>query len=629
DVKAVLVSAPQAAAAPLTWTDYVAEAALSVTLADNNNCGLMVRATDSGPGSDGYNGYFVGIGRVSDVNGTGVIIGYADGSWHTLKSIPWHIEAGRTYALKVVAHGGTIAAFVDGVWAGAVQDTRFAAGTIGLRSYNEAFTVSGVDVRPVTREDLAWLAAPAAGPDFFDDFSEPAASQVRWTAFGSTALVTVGGGVLQLGSSSNIKAVAGQADWSDYVCEADIRLVDDNNGNNAGLMVRVTGEASGADAYRGYYFGIRRDGVVIGRADNNWTSLAEPAHGAVKPIGQTNHLKVVAEGGVLHYFVNGALVYSVNDTQFTSGKIGLRGYNRKFTADNVTVRAVSQQDRDDVSAQAVQEIAVTAASAGTIIQVKFPKVAGAATYKAAYGTQPGVYTGEVADITTSSYAAGAITAGKTAFAVPAPGTYYVRFYALNNMNIAAVSQEIAVTTGCRETTELIAGQLAATLAEARAWDTSAFTEPSAARWARAVAYADAVSQDPQANQMTLGLARQMLLCAAKPDSEEPVYAAPAVFEASADVGEGDDGAAAAVFSVVNVSDDARDRAVLCLLAVYDARGRLAGLRTAEAVVGAGAVYRSTLTAALPAGGLAKAYLWDQDTRAPLCDAGQFPRVTPL
>jgi hypothetical protein len=619
DVKTVLVRAPQTEAAPQTWTDYTAEAALSVTLADNNNAGLMIRASGSGAGPDNYRGYFVGIGRVSEVNGTGVVIGYADGGWHTLKWIPWHIEAGRTYALKVVAHGETIAAFVDGVWAGAVRDARFAAGTVGLRSYNEAFTVYGVDVRPVTREDLAWLAAPA-GPDFFDDFSDAAASGARWTAYGNTSLVTVDGGVIQLGSSSNIKAVAGQADWSDYVYEADIRLVDDNNGNNAGLMVRVTGEGSGADAYRGYYFGIRRDGVVIGKANNNWTSLSEPAHGAVKPIGQVNHLKVVASGGELHYSVNGVPVYSVSDTQFAAGKIGLRGYNRKFTADNVTVRAVSGQDRAELSARPVQEIDVTAASAGTIIQIKFPKVAGATAYKVAYGIQPGVYTGEITDIVTSGYAAGVITAGKTAFAVPAPGVYYLRFYALSNMNLVAASREIAVTTGGRETTEKIAGQLTATLAEARVWDTSAFTGASAARWARAVAYADAVSQDPQANQMTLGLARQLLLCAAKPDSDEAEYTA---FRASVSVGPGGgDGTAEAAFTVVNTAGGGR--AVLCLLAVYDARGRLIGLYADEADVGAGAAYHHTMAAALPADGTARAYLWERDTHAPLCAAGQFP-----
>ncbi|MDR2671334.1 MAG: glycoside hydrolase family 127 protein [Oscillospiraceae bacterium] len=618
DVKTVLVNAPQAEADPLTWTDYTAEAALSVTLADNNNAGLMIRTTGSGAGPDNYHGYFVGIGRVGEVNGTGVIIGYADGGWHTLKWIPWHIEAGRTYMLKAVAYGGTIAAFVDGVWAGAVRDARYTAGTIGLRSYKEAFTVHGVDVRPVTKEDLAWLAALAA-PAFFDDFSDPAASEARWTAYGSTALVTMGGGVLQLGSSSNIKAVAGQADWSDCVYEADIRLVDDDNGNNAGLMVRVTGEASGADAYRGYYFGIRRDGIVVGRANNNWTSLAEPAHGAVKPIGQANHLKVVASGGELHYFVNGVLVYSVNDTQFAAGKIGLRGYNRKFTADNVTVRAISRQDLAEIAAQPVKEVAVTAASAGTIIQVKFPKVAGATTYKVAYGTQPGVYTEEIVDVATSGYAAGVITAGKTAFAAPAPGVCYLRFYALNNMSLAAVSQEVAVTTGYRETTERIAGQLAATLAEARAWDTSAYTGASAARWARAVAYADAVSLDPRANQMTLGLARQLLLCAAKPDSDEAAYA---VFKASVEVSADGAGAAVAAFTVVN-TDGGGDRAVRCLLAVYDARGRLTDLLQDEAVAGAG-VYHHTLTADRPDGGSARAYLWERDTWAPLCEAGTLP-----
>ena len=66
-------------------------AELSVDLANNNNCGLILRGTNIGEGPDNYQGYFVGIGRL-DVknlpetgeayNGPGVMIGYADGAWH-------------------------------------------------------------------------------------------------------------------------------------------------------------------------------------------------------------------------------------------------------------------------------------------------------------------------------------------------------------------------------------------------------------------------------------------------------------------------------------------------------------------------------------------------------------------
>jgi len=613
DVKTVLTASPQTPTDPQTWTDFAAEVKMSVDLANNNNCGLMLRSSNIGAGPDNYTGYFAGIGKISEVNGTGVIIGRADGSWHTVKTVPWDIRAGQTYTLKAVTYGSRLAVFVDGVLAAVVDGVMYPAGTIGLRSYNEAFKVYDVRVRNVTADDLNAFDYPAA-PSFSDDFSDAAVSAGLWTPYGNTAQITFSNGAIVFGSDTNVKAVAGQTAWGNYVCEADIRRTGGSASGDAGIMFRVTSPGSGSDGYHGYYFGVTNTNYVVGWADGGWHQIANAPSGAVKPQNQYNHLKVVANGSDLYYYVNGALVYSMTDTRFAAGQIGLRSYNMAFSADNVTVRAISQEDLIEIAAPPIVGITISAASSGNIIQIKYPRTQNAVTYKAVYGTQPGVYTNEFADAQINPYASGSITSGKYAFAVPSAGTYYVRLYGLNGSNIAAVSNELAVTTGYEESTAYDRGKLADALTAAQSLDTSAFTRTSKDRLNLAIQLANAKAADPSAGEMDLGLARQLLMSAAEGDSLDLSYGA---FRAYADIPQGAGNAAVPEYTVVNTAGD-KDANVLFILAVYDGAGRMAAVYSEPGTAPAGGAVSASLSGAIPVGGSAKAFIWDGASLAPLC-----------
>ncbi|MDR0670946.1 MAG: glycoside hydrolase family 127 protein, partial [Oscillospiraceae bacterium] len=183
------------------WTDYVAEVRLSVDDIARNNSGLMLRATDLRDGADGYNGYFVGIGRYGPAAaGTShVVIGYADGGWHDLRQVARTIVPGQIYTLKVVAYGERFAVYLDDELVTTFEDSRFVSGTIGLRSYDEAFTAYNASVRPVTREDLRVFApeAPYAGPEpnagapdaRYTGFVSAAAYRAEWQAYGSAQAI--------------------------------------------------------------------------------------------------------------------------------------------------------------------------------------------------------------------------------------------------------------------------------------------------------------------------------------------------------------------------------------------------------------------------------------------------------
>ncbi|MDR0381145.1 MAG: DUF4981 domain-containing protein [Oscillospiraceae bacterium] len=79
----------------------------------------------------------------------------------------------------------------------------------------------------------------------------------------------------------------------------------------------------------------------------------------------------------------------------------------------------------------------------------------------------------------------------------------------------------------------------------------------------------------------------------------------------------EDGRAAASFLAVN--DEAEAKTVYAILAVYDAGGALTGCQAERVEVAAGGRSKLALSAALPDGGTARAFLWDE-TYAPLCEA---------
>ncbi len=529
DVKAVLNLADAD-----KWVDFVAEAELSVDLANNNNCGLILRGTNIGEGPDNYQGYFVGIGRL-DVknlpetgeayNGPGVMIGYADGAWHDLKPIRADIQPGETYRLKVVVYGNQFAVYLNDELLTTFEDDRFANGTIGLRSYNEAFTVYNTTVRPVEEDDLTVFETGEEGPsdwppyveaNLVDDFSNMEESNARWTKVGDADRIQIEDGKMSLGSSTDIKATAGDDTWSNFAYEVNLKLLD--GGGNSGIIFRTTNEGPGADNYYGYYFGISGTNFEIGKASNGWTSLRNENYELDTSIPHT--LKVLVHHDRMLFYIDDKQVANLTDTTHQTGKIGLRGYNRAFEVNHVTVRPLTDKEIEELETQTVEVKEVTADSSYNVVRVNYPKTSNATSFKALVGTESGVYTDEFVDFFFNGYkGSGIFSADKTAFSVPENGTYYVKFMGMNGTTPVMTSEEIVITTNDRADTADDCEKLAEILAQAKATDTTNFTQTSLERLERAIADAEALPED--ASQMAIGVAKNILYAAmTTPNSED-------------------------------------------------------------------------------------------------------------
>ena len=273
--------------------------------------------------------------------------------------------------------------------------------------------------------------------DILDDFSDTAYSESLWQKYGAVDKENFTGGKFVFGDDGKTKAaVKGGEAWQDYAVEADIEITATKGDNsNAGVIFRAANLSDGPDSYNGYYFGVKNGWALIGWADGGWRAIQTVSI----PSKNNYHIKVLALGSVMQFYVDDEMIYSMVDTKYTTGTAGLRSYEQPFTADNFQVRALNDADKEALQSGGVKKFQVTGARANGILQLSYP-TQGAGSYKIEYGTEPGVYTHAVYDLH-----ANGMRADKAAVSGLDNGTkYYVRMSALNGTNTFAVSDEIVL-----------------------------------------------------------------------------------------------------------------------------------------------------------------------------------------
>ncbi|MCI8360274.1 MAG: hypothetical protein HFE86_02935, partial [Clostridiales bacterium] len=277
------------------------------------------------------------------------------------------------------------------------------------------------------------------GPDkeILDDFSDPAYSESIWQKYGATDKENVTGGQFVFGDDGRTKAaIKGGETWQDYAVEADITVTAQKGDNsNAGIIFRASNISDGPDSYNGYYIGVKNGQALVGHANGGWNSIQSIPIAAK----DSHHVKVLVCGSAMQFYVDGDMIYSMNNSLYTAGTVGLRSYEQPFTADNFTVRALNDDDKALLQSNSAKSFAVTGARADGIMQLSYVNQ-GAGSYKIEYGTQPGVYTHAVYDLHPNG-----MKADKAAVSgLDNDQTYYVRMTALNGTSPFAVSEEITL-----------------------------------------------------------------------------------------------------------------------------------------------------------------------------------------
>ncbi|KAJ6784675.1 hypothetical protein PWT90_00418 [Aphanocladium album] len=133
------------------------------------------------------------------------------------------------------------------------------------------------------------------------------------------------------------KAVVRDKTVTDFAYEADVKIAS-SSGGNGGLIFRVSNPGAGPDSYHGYYAGIVNGGAVLGMADGSWHQLSQ-VYASDVTANTVYRMRVEAKGDSILVYVGDMSKprISVRDGTYTSGAVGVRGYNTLMFVDNVKV----------------------------------------------------------------------------------------------------------------------------------------------------------------------------------------------------------------------------------------------------------------------------------------------------
>lgn len=204
-----------------------------------------------------------------------------------------------------------------------------------------------------------YLRHPHQGMPYRDAFALGKADE--WEAFGGTWAVH-DGGIRNDSDERGAKLLTGSSYWSNYVLEADVRLLGEDG--DAGLIIRGNDAEQGVDSYSGYYAGLRtRDnGLTLGLADHGWQELKNVRMPEAVEAFRWFHLKMVAYD--CHIAVsasdhshpeNGATIAVDNQHCLMSGRVGLRSYSSGGEWRNVRVRQATEGDVESMLAKTAKQ----------------------------------------------------------------------------------------------------------------------------------------------------------------------------------------------------------------------------------------------------------------------------------
>lgn len=105
---------------------------------------------------------------------------------------------------------------------------------------------------------------------YSDHFRQNQASE--WKSYGGSWHL-IDGAIRNDSDDRGAKLITGSSDLSDYQTDADVQLT--SSFGDAGIVFRVTAPEEGANAFYGYYAGIRLPGeLIVGKVDLGFRPLA-------------------------------------------------------------------------------------------------------------------------------------------------------------------------------------------------------------------------------------------------------------------------------------------------------------------------------------------------------------------
>jgi pectate lyase len=179
---------------------------------------------------------------------------------------------------------------------------------------------------------IAFAPSAQAATLFSDTFEDGNAN--GWTVSGGTwAIATDGSGVYrQSGTSSDARARAGTASWTDYTVTARVKPTAFNGSNR---FAAVLARAQSATSY--YYVALRSNNTVELKKLVGGTATTLASAPLTVTLNTWYAVSLQVSGTTLRSTVNGGTPLTATDSQFASGQVGLATFNASANFDDVSV----------------------------------------------------------------------------------------------------------------------------------------------------------------------------------------------------------------------------------------------------------------------------------------------------
>lgn len=185
----------------------------------------------------------------------------------------------------------------------------------------------------LTASGMAFTPGASASTLFSDDFTDGNTS--GWTTSGGSW--TADGGVLrQSGTSSDARARAGDAGWTDYTLSVTVKPTAFNGANR---FVAVLARAQSTTSY--YYLAARGNSTLeLKRLDNGAATTLASVPLSVGT-GRSYRLSLRVSGSELTGAVDGRTAVTATDTRYRAGQVGVATYYASADFDDVTVETAA------------------------------------------------------------------------------------------------------------------------------------------------------------------------------------------------------------------------------------------------------------------------------------------------
>ncbi|GIF66779.1 hypothetical protein Ais01nite_48140 [Asanoa ishikariensis] len=179
---------------------------------------------------------------------------------------------------------------------------------------------------------LGMTSGASAATLFSDDFEDGNSS--GWTTNGGSWSVTADGSrvLRQSSTSSDARALAGTASWTDYAVQARVRPVAFNGSNR---FVAVLARVQSSTSY--YYLALRSNNTVELKKLVGGSSTTLDTASVGVSAGSFYTLRLEVAGSTLRGYVNGALLAEASDSQWSSGRVGVATFYTSASFDDVAV----------------------------------------------------------------------------------------------------------------------------------------------------------------------------------------------------------------------------------------------------------------------------------------------------